>query len=152
QGEQGSAKSTTTRVAAALIDPCSLLRSMSRDEHSLAIAANKSWVVTIDNLSGLPPWMSDALCRLATGGGFAQRTKYSDDDETIFRATRPIVLNGIDDIAERPDLLDRAIVLNLPRITTDQRRTEQEFWGLFAAAAPKILGALLDAVSGGLKQ
>ncbi len=95
--------------------------------------------------------MSDALCRLATGGGFATRTKYSDDDETIFSATRPIVLNGIDDIAERPDLLDRAIVLNLPRITTDKRRTEQEFWGLFTATAPKILGALLDAVSGGLR-
>lgn len=152
QGEQGSAKSTTTRVVADLIDPSKFLRSMSREEHSLAIAANNSWVLTIDNLSGLPPWMSDALCRLATGACFATRTKYSDDDETIFTAMRPIVLNGIDDIAERPDLLDRSIVLNLPRITTDKRRTEQEFWRLFTDSAPKILGALLDAVSGGLKE
>ncbi len=152
QGEQGSAKSTTTRVVGRLIDPSGILRSPSRDEHSLAIAANRCWVMTIDNLSGLLPWMSDALCRLATGGGFATRTKYSDDDETIFSATRPIVLNGIDDIAERPDLLDRAIVLNLPRITGDKRRTEEEFWRLFDAAAPKILGALLDAVSGGIRE
>ncbi len=152
QGEQGSAKSTTTRVVGRLIDRSGILRSPSRDEHSLAIAADRSWVMTIDNLSGLSVWMSDALCRLATGGGFATRTMYADDDETIFSATRPIVLNGIDDIAERPDLLDRAIVLNLPRITTDKRRTEEEFWCLFGTdAAPKILGALLDAVSGGIR-
>ena len=152
QGEQGSAKTTTTRVVTRLIDPSGILRSPSRDQHSLAIAANRSWVLTIDNLSGMPVWLSDALCRLATGGGFATRTMYADDEETIFSATRPIVLNGIDDIAERPDLLDRAIVLNLPRITGDKRRTEEEFWRLFDAAAPKILGALLDAVSGGIRE
>lgn len=150
QGEQGSAKTTTARVVARLIDPCAVLRSMSRDEHSLAIAADRSWVVMMDNLSGLPIWMSDALCRLATGGGFATRTKYSDDEETIFSAMRPIVVNGIDDIADRPDLLDRAIVLSLPRIKNDQRRTEEKFWLEFDACAPTILGALLDAVVRGL--
>jgi hypothetical protein len=150
QGEQGSAKTTTARVVGRLIDPCAVLRSMSRDEHSLAIAADRSWVLMMDNLSGLPIWMSDALCRLATGGGFATRTKYSDDEETIFSATRPIVLNGIDDIADRPDLLDRSIVLSLPRIKNNQRRSEEEFWSEFEAAAPRILGALLDAVVRGI--
>lgn len=150
QGEQGSAKSTTTRMVSQLIDPIAFSRSMPRDVHSLSIAANNSWVLTMDNLSGLAPWLSDALCRLATGGGFATRTLYSNDEETIFAAMRPIVLNGIDDIAERPDLLDRSIVLNLPRLTGAQRLTETELEDLFTRESPKILGALLDAVSGGL--
>ena len=34
------------------------------------------------------PWLSDALCRLATGGGFATRELYSNEDEVIFDALR----------------------------------------------------------------
>jgi hypothetical protein len=150
QGEQGSAKSTTARVVSRLVDPTGFLRSSPRDGHDLAIAANNSWVVTFDNLSGLSLWLSDALCRLATGGAFATREKYSDDEETIFKAERPIVLNGIDNIAERPDLVSRSVVLNLPRIDGTMRRTEGAFWKQFDAAAPKILGAFLDALSGAL--
>jgi hypothetical protein len=152
QGEQGSAKSTTTRIVGRLIDPSSILRSPPHSVRDLMIAANLAWVMTMDNLSGLPAPMSDALCRLATGGGCAFRTLYSDDEETVFDAMRPIVLNGIDDIAERTDLLDRSVVLNLRRITPGQRLTEQEFWGRFDALAPTILGALLDAVEGGLRE
>jgi hypothetical protein len=115
QGEQGSAKTTTARILRAITDPSSTpVRTVPRGEHDLMIAANNSWVVTIDNLSGLQPWLSDALCRLSTGGGFGTRTLYENDEETLFDAMRPIILNGITDIATRPDLLDRAIILTLP--------------------------------------
>jgi hypothetical protein len=152
QGEQGTAKSTTTRVITRLIDPSRIMRSQPRNVEDLFIAATQSWVMTMDNLSGVPPWLSDALCRLSNGGGFATRTKYESEDETCFDAMRPIVLNGIDNIAERPDLMDRAVVLHLPIITGEQRLTEQGFWDRFAIESPKILGALLDAVAGGLRE
>ncbi|HLM60922.1 MAG TPA: DUF3854 domain-containing protein, partial [Pyrinomonadaceae bacterium] len=110
-GEQGAAKSTTSKLLKGLVDPSVIpVRSAPRDEHNLVIAANNSWIVGLDNLSVVPDWLSDALCRLSTGGGFGTRTLYENDDETIFNAKRPIILNGIGDIASRSDLLDRALL------------------------------------------
>ncbi|MDP9478807.1 MAG: hypothetical protein M3R38_24520, partial [Actinomycetota bacterium] len=151
QGEQGSAKTTTARMLKNITDPSSTpVRTAPRGEHDLVIAANNSWVVTIDNLSGLPPWLSDALCRLSTGGGFGARTLYENDEETLFDATRPVILNGITDVATRADLLDRAINLTLPRIPEEDRKSESELWVEFDRALPGILGGLFDAVGGAL--
>ena len=147
QGEQGTAKSTVEKVLRALIDPSAvMLRTMPRDERDLMIAARNGWVIALDNLSGLSPWLSDALCRLATGGGFATRELYSDADELLIDAQRPIVLNGIDDIATRQDLIDRSIIINLEPIQDENRKAEGEFWREFNAARPAILGGLLDQI------
>jgi hypothetical protein len=152
-GEQGSAKSTTARVLRALIDPNKAdLRSEPREERDLMIAAKNGWLIALDNLSRVQTWLSDALCRLATGGGFATRELYANDEEVLFDAKRPILLNGIEELATRSDLLERAIVLNLPTIPEDKRRTEAHFWREFETARPYILGALLEAVSGALRQ
>src|SRR5215212_3526332 len=114
----------------AITDPSTApVRTVPRGERDLVIAANNSRVVALDNLSGLPPWLSDALCRLSTGGGFGTRKLFADDEETLFDATRPIILNGITDVATRADLLDRAIVLTLPTIPEEERRPEAELWG-----------------------
>ena len=96
--------------------------------------------MTFDNVSGLPSWISDTLCRLATGGGFAVRQLYTDQDEVIFDATRPVILNGIEDIVTRPDLADRALFLQLQPIPEASRRTEVEFWRGVPAGLPKDSG------------
>jgi hypothetical protein len=150
-GEQGSAKSTTGRVIRSLVDPARTPdRSAPRDERDLIIAATNGHVVSFDNLSGLRDWLSDGLARLSTGAGFGTRELYSDAEETLFWAARPIILNGITDLAVRSDLLDRTLLVTLPRIPDEQRRTAASFWTEFDAAAPAILGALLDAVSASL--
>jgi hypothetical protein len=92
------------------------------------------------------------LCRLATGGGFAVRQLYTDQDEVLFDAARPAILNGIEDIVARPDLADRALFLTLEPISEDRRRPEAELWAEFEVRRPRILGALLDAVVEGLKR
>lgn len=151
EGEQGSAKSTTARLLRRVIDPSSaLLRTPPREERDLLIAANNSWVVAYDNLSGVPQWLSDALCRLATGGGFSTRELYTDTDEVILDLTRPVILNSIDHLAERADLADRAIVLNLPRIDDSARRDEAQLYVEYERERPQILGALFDALSAAL--
>jgi hypothetical protein len=109
-------------------------------------------VLAFDNISGLPAWISDTLCRLATGGGFAVRQLYTDQDEVLFDAARPVILNGIEDIVTRPDLADRAIFLTLEPIPEERRRPEAELWAAFEAERPCILGVLLDAVVEGLKR
>src|SRR5207244_12384589 len=96
------------------------------------MAATNGYLLAFDNLSGLPIWLSDALCRLASGGGFAVRQLYTDDEEVLFEAARPILLNGIEEVVSRPDLCDRAIFLTLAPIGEVQRRSEHELWREFA--------------------
>jgi len=114
------------------------------------ISASNSHIVTLDNLSYLDPWLSDALCRLATGGGLATRELYKDEEEVIFDAQRPILLNGIEEVAAKGDLLDRMVTLSLSEIGDTERQEEAVFWGEFEAVRPLILGALLSAVSAAL--
>ena len=110
-------------ILRALLDPNTApLRALPREDRDLFIAANNGHVLVFDNVSGLPAWISDTLCRLATGGGFAVRQLYSDQDEVLFDAARPVILNGIEDIVTRPDLADRAIFLTLAAIPEDRRR------------------------------
>jgi hypothetical protein len=152
-GEHGTAKSTFAKILRSLIDPNTLpLRTLSRDDRDLFIAANNAHVLVFDNISFLADWISDTLCRLSTGGGFATRQLYSDQDEVLLDAIRPAILNGIEEVVNRPDLADRAIFLTLEPIPDDKRRLETELWAAFEAVRPRILGALLDAVALGLER
>jgi hypothetical protein len=151
-GEQGSAKTVLSKLLRALVDPSvAPVRALPRDERELFIAASHSHVLAFDNLSGLPPWLSDTLCRLTSGGAFSTRRLFTDQDEILFTAARPIILNGIEDIVTRPDLADRAMVLMLAPIAERQRRPEHALWREFELARPYILGALLDAAARGLQ-
>ncbi len=151
-GEQGSAKTILSKIVRSLVDPnIAPVRALPREDRELFITANNGHVLAFDNLSGLPSWISDTFCRLASGGGFAVRQLYSDQDEVLFEAARPIILNGIEDVITRPDLTDRAILLTLAPITDARRRPEKEFWLKFEIERPRILGALLDAAANGLR-
>ena len=151
-GEQGSAKSTLLRVLRALIDPNKApIRTMPRDERDLMIATSNSWCQAFDNLSQLHDWQSDALCRISTGGGLSVRELFTDQDEMIFDAQRPLSLNGIEDVVTRNDLLDRSLLILLQSIPKDQRQPEKYLWREFEEERPRILGAVLDVVATALK-
>src|SRR5262245_4164543 len=151
-GEQGSAKTVLSKLLKALIDPhAAPVRALARDERELMIAASHSHLLAFDNLSSLPAFLSDALCRLASGGSLAVRRLYTDDDEMLFQAARPILLNGIENVVSRADLADRAIFLTLAPIPEQRRRSEAQLWREFERVRPAILGALLDAAAHGLR-
>jgi len=153
QGEQGAAKSTMVKILRRILDPSiALVRTPPREERDLLIAANNSWVIAYDNLSGIPQWFSDSLCRLATGGGFSTRELYTDSDEVFFDVMRPVILNGIDHLAERADLADRALILKLPHIPEKDRKDEAQLYADFERALPQILGALFTAVSAAIRR
>jgi hypothetical protein len=148
RGEQGSAKSTLMRLIRRCVDPREALdRSAPRDDRDLAIHAMHHRVIALDNLSVLPAWLSDALARLATGAGFSTRTLYTDADEFTVSVSRPVMVNGIGDIIQRSDLLDRAVLVDLEPIPESRRKLEADIRADFDSAFPGILGALLDAVS-----
>ena len=152
QGQQGSAKSTTAKVLARLLDDsASPLRAYPHDTDSLFIAATSRRVLAFDNLSRLSGERADDLCRIATGIATGKRRLYTDGEEHVIQTRNPVILNGIDTLAERPDLVSRTIVIELPAIPDIDRLPEREFWDRFEAARPRVLGAALDVVAAVLK-
>jgi hypothetical protein len=150
-GEHGAAKTSGGRYCRRCIDPNVLLsRGPPRSDRDLYVAAHNSHVLHFENISKMPEWLSDTLCRLATGGGFATRELYENADEVMFRGMRPLILDGIDNFVERPDLADRSIKLTLQAVTEENRRGEKDMLKAFDEKHPVILGALLDAVAYGL--
>lgn len=150
-GAPGVAKSTSGAILRGLVDPnVSMLRGVPKDERDVFISASNSAVLALDNLSSIPAWMSDALCRVATGGGFSTRALHTDDDEKLFNVVRPVIITAVGDVIARADLADRALTVTLTAISDEQRKAESDFLPSFERARPKILGVLLDAVAHGI--
>ncbi|MGH3633958.1 MAG: ATP-binding protein [Mycobacterium sp.] len=146
KAEQGSAKSTITKWLVSLVDPLSApLRKAPRDAEGWITAANASWVVALENISGvIPLWLSDCLCRASTGDGDVRRALYTDADVSVFAFRRVVIINGIDVTVTQGDLADRLLRVALPRIGEDDRKKEQEVEANWQQARPAIFGALLD--------
>ena len=152
-GEQGTGKSTAARILRRLVDPSVVaLRRPPRDERDLMITAQNSWLVTLDNLSRIGTRLSDSLCTLSTGGGFSTRKLFSDSEEALFWAERPVLLNGIEDLAERGDLLDRSLILTLPMVPPRKRLEEATLWRRFERSYPRLFSGVLWTLSRALRE
>ncbi|MEK5182707.1 hypothetical protein [Paenibacillus odorifer] len=147
-GEKGASKSTTMRMIRSIVDPaaCDIL-SMPNSKQDLAIVLSNNYMPAFDNLDVLSAEKSDLLCIASTGGGVSKRTLFTDEDETIFQLLRCIVLNGINIVATRADLLDRSLIVELERIEPTERKAEKDVWNAFEQDKPAILGGALTALS-----
>jgi hypothetical protein len=143
--EQGSGKSNGSRALVGLVDPSPVpLRKPPKDADGWVTAASGSWAVCIDNLSNIPAWLSDSMCRAVTGDGDVRRALYTDGDLHVFSFRRCLLVNGIDIGAIRGDYAERSLVANLARIKPDKRRAEAELIEYWTAEHPRVFGALLD--------
>ena len=152
-GEQGSAKSTLARILRLLVDPqaCPLLVEPASTRDLMVTAVN-GWLLAYDNISAIPNWLSDSLCRLVYGGGFSGRALFSNQERVTVQAQRPVILNGIEDFVRKSDLMDRTVILHLAAITRNRRARRMNSGAHFEAEHPLILGAVLDAVAGGMRR
>ena len=136
-GEQASGKSTLARILRMLIDPqvCPSL-ALPNSTHDLMATAVNGWLMIFENITTIPGWLSDCVCQLAFGAGYASRTLFTNDERSVIYAQRPVMLVGIDDFVKRGDLRDRSVFLNLAPIA--RRRVEElercvevarEVWG-----------------------
>ncbi len=148
QGEQGTGKTTATKTCVALIDPSPVpLRKPPKEADGWVTAAAGSWVVALDNVSGITPWLSDSICRAVTGDGDVRRKLYTDGDLAVFAFRRVILLNGIDLGALRGDLSERLLAINLERIPNKSRLEDAELANAWEDEHPRVLGALLTLAS-----
>lgn len=151
-GDKGAAKTTAQRVIRKLIDPAHRdTMTLPTDKNELALMLMTNYAPCFDNLDGLSSWQSDMLCQAATGGGISKRELYTDTDEVILSFLRCPMLNGINLVASRDDLLDRSVLFRLERIDETQRKTESEFWREFEQDRPLILGAIFDTIAAALR-
>lgn len=151
-GEKGAAKSTACSFLKKLIDPSALdtltLQSSSR---SLAVNLQQHWFLPFDNVSNISLETSDTLCRAITGGGIQQRRLHTNAEDYIFTFKRCLAINGINNVATRPDLLDRAILIELSRISEKDRRELSVVQAEFVVDLPYILGGVFDTLSKAIK-
>ncbi|MGH7217913.1 MAG: hypothetical protein ACREGE_00490 [Candidatus Microsaccharimonas sp.] len=147
-GTQGAGKTTPMKVMKELIDPSELggLSAPKNIESFVQTISHHSFMF-YDNLSTMQEWFSDALARAATGDSFSKRELYTDDDDVIYRFQKTIALNGINQVVYKSDLLDRSILLNLERISPENRKEAQVFWVDFENDRPLILGAIFDTLA-----
>lgn len=147
-GEQGTGKSTAARLMVGLVDQSpALLRSEPRDTEQWAMVAAGSWCVAIDNVSRIPNWWSDALCKAVTGDGWVRRKLYTDSDLAVLAFKRCVVLTSIDAGAFRGDLGDRLLLVDLEQINETDRKTETEIEHCYAKMQPSLMAGLFSAVS-----
>jgi hypothetical protein len=151
-GDQGSGKSTTARRLRALIDPSHVPMLRCKDECEIMQGLQHHFCPVVDNLSYLPVWLSDTFSRAITGEGFTKRRLYTDSDDFLFSFKRVLIITCIELVIEKSDLLDRSIIVALEQIPDDKRCDEALLDQEFEAARPKLFGAVLDILSGAIRE
>jgi hypothetical protein len=149
-GEEGSAKTEATRIVCELIDPGMEPTKLCTTARDLFVSARNSYMLGFDNVSDIPPPISDALCQIISGTGYRSRKLFSDADQAGWSARSAVVMNGIANAITRADLADRSVVIDMPRMTDEHREEEEVLRPEFERERPAILGALLDQVARGL--
>ena len=144
RGPAGAAKSSAARYIVRLLDPSPApLRAAPRDLEGWAVAAAGSVIVGLDNLTTIPDWFSDALCRAVTGEAIVRRALYTDSGLSVVAFRRAVILTAIDAGALRGDLADRLLTLDLPEIAEGDRRDDGDVESAFLSVWPSALGGLL---------
>ena len=150
-GEAGTGKSTFTKMIRELVDPNSEPILMHPKEDNIPIIANSNYVVSLDNLSGIRKSFSDLLCTIATGTSYITRKHYSNKEMSVISMKRPVILNGIEDIASRDDLVRRSVILELSKIEDGNVVDDAEVMSDFREDVPAIFGALCTGLMTALK-
>lgn len=147
-GPKGSAKTTAAVIVRRVVDPSQIETfAYPNAKQEVIQKLGHNWMAIFDNISSVPVWFSDVLCRASTGAGDSKRQLYTDDDDVIYAYRRCVGLTSITSAADMPDLLDRSVTFDLQRINSEQRVAEQDLFARLDAALPGILGAACDALS-----
>jgi hypothetical protein len=152
-GEAGSGKSMNTKMIRKFIDPAKDKQLLAKEINmkELPLAVTSQYLVAFDNLSGISKEGSDLLCMVSTGGVMTTRRLYTNSEEEVVDLKKVVILNGIDDISKRQDLVSRTVFINTPRLMDADKKPEDDIWNSFEKDYPYIFGSIVNAVSYGLR-
>jgi hypothetical protein len=145
-GQQGSAKSSLFKFIRRLVDPSSIeLLTLPHKKDEIIQQMYHHHLVFYDNLSFFSAEFSDVCCRAVTGTGFSKREYYTNDDDIIYDFMRCLGYNGINQVSDKGDVLDRSVLIELFKI--EKRKTDAEINAAFEADRSDILGGMLTVFS-----
>lgn len=143
-GPAGSGKSSALRTIIETIDPkVGAQAGEPKSEDDLFSAAYNAGTVSGDNFSSIAK-ISDALCRLSTGGGIRKRKLYTDFESVSMTAKRPILIAGIDPTFYAADLSERIVRIRLHR--PEEYLNDMQFESMLTEKRARFTGAVLDLV------
>ena len=146
-GAAGSAKTSAARFLRTIIDPTDPIYNDYRpDRRELSLVFHLNALPVLDNLSPIPPFVSDMLCKAVTGGGFQARAHYTNASVVAYSYRRGMILTSIQIPTAAPDFLSRAVVIEMNRLTEADQCRGLGLTDRFEDALPGILGGILDVV------
>ena len=144
-GEQGSAKTTTSNGIKALIDPeGENAFSMPKEVDDLAVILSKHYVTSFDNTDNFTKDISQFLCKAVTGTQHPKRKLFTTAEEFSLVLMSKIILNGITPEINQPDLVERSIFYELPRIERTDRQTDESIKKKINQLIPSVLAQVFD--------
>jgi hypothetical protein len=150
-GPPGAAKTRLLRLIRRLVDPhVAETTPLPSSGEDLFVSARNSFLLGFENVSRLSKAMSDHLCRMATGGSFRGRRRFTNSDENLHRGGRPIAFEGINNVVTEADMLDRILAIEVERVA--EYEDDEVLDRAFERERPRILGALLDLLVNGLRE
>ena len=150
-GPPGAAKTRLLRLIRRLVDPHTAETTpLPPSGEELFVSARNSHFLAYENVSQLSKKMSDHLCRMATGGSYRGRRRYTNTDENLHKGGRPIAFEGINNVVTEADMLDRLVAIEVERV--ERYQDDKVLDRAFDRARPRILGALLDLLVTGLHE
>jgi len=145
-GSGGAGKSVRQKGIKLLLDPTKP-DSIRVDSYDLTQKLAHCQVALFDNVTSIPEWALDAICRAVTGEGDSKRKLYTDDEDVVYEYKRAILLNTINFPAARPDFVDRLLPVEFRRIPDEEREEEDVVLARFAELQPGFLGAIATILS-----
>ena len=143
-GIQGSAKSSTFRTIQSLIDPSAnnlLSLPSENSKEKLIIQLEKYYLAFYDNISYINQDYSNILCQAVTSFSEPKRKLWTDNEMVNVNIQCCLGLNGINQTAERSDLLSRAIIIETQPL--ERFIAQEQLEAMFQYDAPIILSSML---------
>ena len=145
-GDQGAGKSFLSReLVGGLIDPSKMgLQQYPTSSKELTLTTGQAHLSIFDNMTYLKISQANELCMLSTSGSVSARTLYTNSEITTHKLHAPVVLNGLTNFIPTSDLAQRCLVLEIPALDPNDRRSEKELMAELNEAKPRIMKGMFD--------